>query len=136
MMKKLLIVGVCLTAMTSLNACAAHSPRTGGGLIGGIAGGLLGNTIGKGSGKIAATVGGAILGTIVGSELASPSQGHSEVIIDNRKGHHRHYRRDRHHRLNGWVEVCKAWPYLRRDRWGDYYTVMRNECRMVEKARW
>ena len=136
MIKKLLIVGVCLTAMTSLNACAAHSPRTGGGLIGGIAGGLLGNTIGKGSGKIAATVGGAILGTIVGSELANPSQGHSEVIIDNRKGHYRHHRRGRRHRLHEWVEVCKAWPYLRRDRWGDYYTVMRNECRMVEKARW
>ena len=76
-MKKLLIVGVCLVALTSLNACQAHNPRAGGGLLGGIAGGLLGNTIGKGSGKTAATVGGAILGTIVGSELASPSHGHN-----------------------------------------------------------
>ena len=72
MLKKLLIVGVCLTA---LSACQAHNPRTQGSLIGGVAGGLLGNTIGGGSGNIAATVGGAILGTIVGSELAGQNQG-------------------------------------------------------------
>ena len=72
-MKKLLLVGACLIA---LSACQAHNPRTGGALIGGLTGGLLGNTIGKGSGKTAATVGGAILGTIVGSELASSNRGH------------------------------------------------------------
>ena len=72
-MKKLLLVGACLLA---LSACQAHNPRTGGALIGGLTGGLLGNTIGKGSGKTVATVGGAILGTIVGSELASSNRGH------------------------------------------------------------
>jgi len=72
-MKKLLLVGACLIA---LSACQAHNPRTGGALIGGLTGGLLGNTIGKGSGKTVATVGGAILGTIVGSELAGGS-GHN-----------------------------------------------------------
>jgi hypothetical protein len=25
---------------------------------------------------------------------------------------------------------------LRRDRWGDYYTVMRRECRVVKRAIW
>ena len=72
-MKKLLLVGACLLA---LSACQAHNPRTGGALIGGLTGGLLGNTIGKGSGKTIATVGGAILGTIVGSELAGGNRGH------------------------------------------------------------
>ena len=71
-MKKLLLVGACLIA---LSACQAHNPRTGGALIGGLTGGLLGNTIGKGSGKTIATVGGAILGTIVGSELAGGNRG-------------------------------------------------------------
>ncbi len=73
-MKKLLLVGACLLA---LSACQAHNPRTGGALIGGLTGGLLGNTIGKGSGKTIATVGGAILGTIVGSELAGGNHGHN-----------------------------------------------------------
>jgi len=72
-MRKLLLVGACLLA---LSACQAHNPRAGGALVGGLTGGLLGNTIGKGSGKTAATVGGAILGTIVGSELAGGSHGH------------------------------------------------------------
>ena len=72
-MKKLLLVGACLLA---LSGCQAHNPRTGGALIGGLTGGLLGNTIGKGSGKTVATVGGAILGTIVGSELAGGNRGH------------------------------------------------------------
>ena len=72
-MKKLLLIGACLIA---LSACQAHNPRTGGALIGGLTGGLLGNTIGKGSGKTVATVGGAILGTIVGSELAGGNRGH------------------------------------------------------------
>ena len=74
-MRKLLLVGTCLLAL-SVTACQAHNPRTGGALIGGLTGGLLGNTIGKGSGKTVATVGGAILGTIVGSELAGGNQGH------------------------------------------------------------
>ena len=71
-MKKLLLVGACLLA---LSACLANNPQTQGALVGGLAGGLLGNTVGKGSGKTIATVGGAILGTIVGSELAGGNYG-------------------------------------------------------------
>ena len=71
-MKKLLLVGACLVA---LSACQVHNPSTGGAVIGGLTGGLLGNTIGKGNGKTVATVGGAILGTIVGAELAGGNRG-------------------------------------------------------------
>ena len=71
-MRKLLLVGACLLA---LSACLANNPQTQGALVGGLAGGLLGNTVGKGSGKTIATVGGAILGTIVGSELAGGNYG-------------------------------------------------------------
>ena len=74
-MKKLLLVGACLLA---LSACQAHNPSTGGAVIGGLTGGLLGNTIGNGSGKIIATVGGAILGTLVGSELAGGTHAHNQ----------------------------------------------------------
>jgi len=72
-MRKLLLAGACLLA---LSACQAHNPRTGGALVGGLTGGLLGNTIGKGSGRTAAILGGAILGTIVGSELAGGNRSH------------------------------------------------------------
>ena len=65
MMKKLLLVGTCLLA---LSACLTNN-QSGGALLGGAAGGLLGNTIGGGSGNTAATIGGAILGTIVGSQV-------------------------------------------------------------------
>jgi uncharacterized protein YcfJ len=74
-MKKLLLVGACLLA---LSACQAHNPRTGGALLGGLTGGLLGNTIGKGSGRTAAILGGAILGTIVGAELAGGNRGYGQ----------------------------------------------------------
>ena len=66
-MRKLLLVGTCLLA---LSACQAHNPQTQGALIGGLTGGLLGNTVGKGGGKIIATGVGAVLGSIVGSNLA------------------------------------------------------------------
>ena len=75
-MKKLLLVGACLVA---LSACQVHNPSTGGAVIGGLAGGLLGNTIGSGDGRTAATVGGAILGTIIGAELAGGNRGHGEA---------------------------------------------------------
>ena len=74
-MKKLLLIGTCLLA---LSACQAHNPRTGGALVGGLTGGLLGNTIGKGSGRTAAILGGAILGTLVGSELAGGNRGYGQ----------------------------------------------------------
>ena len=74
-MKKLLLAGACLLA---LSACQTNNPRTGGALVGGLTGGLLGNTIGKGSGRTAAIVGGAILGTIVGAELAGGNRGYGQ----------------------------------------------------------
>jgi len=66
-MRKLLLIGTCLLA---LSACQAHNPQTQGALIGGLTGGLLGSTVGKGSGRMIATGAGAVLGTIVGSNLA------------------------------------------------------------------
>ena len=66
-MRKFLLVGTCLLA---LSACQAHNPQTQGALLGGLTGGLLGSTLGKGSGRIIATGAGAVLGTIVGSNLA------------------------------------------------------------------
>jgi len=74
-MKKLLLAGACLLA---LSACQTNNPRTGGALVGGLTGGLLGNTIGKGSGRTAAILGGAILGTIVGAELAGGNRGYGQ----------------------------------------------------------
>ena len=67
MMKKLLLVGTCLLA---LSACLTNN-QSGGALLGGAAGGLLGNTIGGGSGNTVATIGGAILGTIAGSQVGA-----------------------------------------------------------------
>jgi len=58
---------------------------------------------------------------------------HAEVFVDNSRRHYRHHRR---HFMHEWVEVCKPHPRLRRDRWGDYYTVIRNECRIVKRAIW
>ena len=82
-------------------------------------------------------VGPAILGTIFGVIIAGNGHhGHSEVIIERRRGHHHHRRHHRYHRFSEWVEVCKPYPHLRRDRWGDYYTVMRHECRVVKRAIW
>ena len=72
-MKKLLLVGACLIA---LSACQAHNTQTQGALVGGLAGGLLGNTIGKGTGKSVATGVGAVLGSIVGSNLAGGGHSH------------------------------------------------------------
>jgi uncharacterized protein YcfJ len=74
-MRKLLLVGACLLA---LSACNAHNPQTQGALIGGLTGGLLGNTVGKGNGRTVAILGGAILGTLVGSELAGSNHGHRQ----------------------------------------------------------
>ena len=84
---------------------------------------------------------GTIFGVIIGnSSHGHHDHGHSEVIINNHRpyyGHQRrHHRHHRRHQMHEWVEVCKAWPYLRQDHHGDYYTVMRNECRIVKRAIW
>ena len=82
-------------------------------------------------------VGPAIVGAIFGVVVAGNSHGHSEVIIERRRGHHRHHRRHhRYRRMSEWVEVCGPYPHMRRDRWGNYYTVMRHECRVVKRAIW
>ncbi len=76
-MKKLLLVGACLLA---LSACQMNN-QTGGALLGGAAGGLLGNTIGKGSGRTAAIVGGTLLGTFAGSQLGASMDRPRSVIV-------------------------------------------------------
>ena len=80
----------------------------------------------------------AIFGTIFGVIIAGNGHnGHSEVIIERRRGHPHHRRHHRRHRYHSeWVEVCKPWPHTRRYRWGDYHVVMRYECRVVKKAIW
>ena len=80
-------------------------------------------------------VGPAIVGTIFGVMIGSSGHHHAEVYVDNRRRYDRP-RRHRRHYFHEWVEVCKPYPRLRRDRWGDYYTVMRRECRMVKRAIW
>ena len=80
-------------------------------------------------------VGPAIVGTIFGVMIANSGHGHAEVYVDNRRRYDR-ARRHRRHYFHEWVEVCKPYTRLRRDRWGDYYTVMRRECRMVKRAIW
>ena len=84
-------------------------------------------------------IGPVIFGTVLGIIIGSNNHNHETVIR-----HHRRIKRDitRHHRRHNrrarsrWVEVCKLYPHTRRDRWGDYYVVMRHECRVVLKARW
>ena len=80
-------------------------------------------------------VGPAIVGTIFGVMIGSSGHHHAEVYVDNRRRYDRP-RRHRRHYFHEWVEVCKPYPRLRRDRWGDYYTVMRRKCRMVKRAIW
>ncbi len=85
-------------------------------------------------------IGPVIFGTVLGVIIGSNSHDHETVIR-----HHRHIKRDiaRHHRRNHrryrryrWVEVCKTWPRTIQDYYGDYYTEMVYDCRMVKKANW
>ena len=81
-------------------------------------------------------VGPAIAGTIFGVIIGSHHGHHNNnttVIV--REPRH-HYRPPRRHRRHVWVEVCKTWPHTVRDHYGDYYTEMIYDCRMVKKARW
>ena len=79
-------------------------------------------------------VGPAIAGTIFGIIIGNYGHHHT-VYVDDRRRYDRP-RRHRRHYFHEWVEVCKPYPRLRRDRWGDYYTVMRRECRVVKRAIW
>jgi len=82
-------------------------------------------------------VGPAIIGTIFGVIIGSTTHHHSEVIIERPRHRHNHYRRPhQRHPRHAWVEVCKTWPYTYRDHYGDYFTEMHYECRMMKKARW
>ena len=78
-------------------------------------------------------IGPVIFGAVLGVIIASNNHGYETVIVPERRGHRYHRRNHRRYR---WVEVCDRVPHLRRGRYGDYYTVMRNECWMVKKARW
>ena len=112
-MKKFLI-GCATVAMLLVPAIAEAGGRHGGG----------NNWIGP-----------MIFGTVLGVIISNNSHGHTVR-------HHRHVRRDiaRHHRRNHrryrWVKVCKTWPRTIQDYYGDYYTEMVYDCRMVKKARW
>ena len=80
-------------------------------------------------------VAGTIFGVIIGK--SSHGHGHTEVIIERPRHHHHHHRQhQRRRQLHEYVEVCKSWPYLKQDHHGDYYTVMRDECRIVKRAVW
>ena len=85
-------------------------------------------------------VGPAIVGTVFGIIIGSANNhhGHSApIIVQNPNHHHPHGQWTHSHRhLYEWVKVCRQWPQLRQDYWGDYYQVFRYECRMVKKARW
>jgi hypothetical protein len=87
-------------------------------------------------------IGPAIFGTVFGIIIANNhDNNHTEVIVESprreyRRGHRRHHHRRHTRRSYEWVEVCKRYPHLRHNRWGEYRTVMRYGCRMVKKARW
>ena len=137
-MKKLL-VAAAVSAIV-LSGCVVTNQQ-GGTLVGAGLGGLLGSQFGSGTGQLAATglgvLAGGLLGNQIGSHMDQPQQSQQQpqqTIVYNNGGLQSNYRC--HHQLHEWVKVCKAWPYLRQDRWGDYYTVMYNECRIVKKAIW
>ena len=81
-------------------------------------------------------VGPAIAGTIFGIIIGNSGHHHSEVIIERPRHRHGYRRYPRRHPRHVWVEVCKTWPYTYRDHYGDYFTEMHYECRMMKKARW
>ena len=135
-MKKFLLVGTCLIALCAFQVHASPQANAGdfnvGSVVGGLFGGVLGSTVGKGSGKLWATGAGAVLGTIVGTNLG---QGNQNARAHNAH-HHHHRQHHRRYQRYEYVEVCKSWPYLYQDHHGDYYTVMRDECRIVKRAVW
>ena len=80
-------------------------------------------------------VGPAVIGTVFGIIIGSSSHhghGHNIIVQDSHHNHHHQH----HQRMYEWVQVCKQWPYVRRDHHGHYYQVFRYECRIVKKARW
>ena len=78
-------------------------------------------------------IGPVIFGTVLGVIIANSNHGHANTVIVERPPRHRpHHRRP----MTYWTEVCERVPHLRQRHNGDYYVMMRHECRMVEKARW
>ena len=137
-MKKLLVVAAVSAIV--LSGCVATNQQ-GGTLVGAGLGGLLGSQFGSGTGQLAATGLGVLAGGLLGNQIGShmdqpqqPQQQPQQTIVYNNTAPQVYNRC--HHQLHEWVKVCKAWPYLRQDRWGDYYTVMYNECRIVKRAIW
>jgi outer membrane lipoprotein SlyB len=145
-MKKLLI-GVAVAAMMMTPVAAKAGDNWIGPIIGGGAGGILGNQIGGGSGKTAATAIGAVIGALVGQELsrqnnnnntstATTTNNRTVVVQENRREYRVRREGRRYQRNYELVEVCKRYPILTQDEWGDYYTIMRGECRVVRRAIW
>ena len=134
-MKKLLIAAAVSAIV--LSGCVATNQQ-GGTLVGAGLGGLLGSQFGSGDGKLAATGLGVLVGGMVGNQIGQhmdqPQHQPQQTIVYNNVVPQSNYRYS--HQMHEWVEVCKAWPYLRIDRWGNYYNVMRNECRIVKRAVW
>jgi hypothetical protein len=84
-------------------------------------------------------IGPAIFGTVVGVIIGSHHGHHSNnttVVVREPRREYRGHRRHRRANRTVWVEVCKTWPRLIQDHYGDYYTEKVYGCRMVRKARW
>ena len=79
-------------------------------------------------------IAGTIFGVIIGSHHGHHNNhtNHTTVIVREPTHVYRAPRRAR----SALVEVCKTWPHTVRDHYGDYYTEMIYDCRMVKKARW
>jgi hypothetical protein len=79
-------------------------------------------------------IGPVIIGTVFGVIIANSNKFGDHHFV--RRHHPRQGWRYRDRPLYEWVEVCKHYPYVRRNLHGHYYQVPRFECRMVKKARW
>jgi surface antigen len=137
-MKKLLVVAAVSAIV--LSGCVVTNQQ-GGTLVGAGLGGLLGSQFGSGTGQLAATGLGVLAGGLLGNQIGyhmdqpqQPQQQPQQTIVYNNAAPQSNNRYS--HQMHEWVEVCKAWPYLRQDRWGNYYTLMHNECRIVKRTIW
>ena len=76
-------------------------------------------------------IAGTVFGVIIGSHHGHHNN-HTTVIVREPTRVYRAPRRAR----SALVEVCKTWPHTVRDHYGDYYTEMSYDCRLVRKAIW
>ena len=129
-MKKLLVVAAVSAIV--LSGCVVTNQQ-GGTLVGAGLGGLLGSQFGSGTGQLVATGLGVLAGGLLGNQIGQHMDQPQTIVY--REAAPRSNNRYSH-QMHEWVEVCKAWPYLRQDRWGNYYTLMHNECRIVKRTIW